>query len=139
MPRAAVFHNPLSQKPILLVEKNSLLKHRSKADRLRRRGVQIVGLPGRRDGTLPLGKVLRLLGSRGISSLLVEGGASLFSSFLRDSKADKLMLFIAPSIFGTGLDSFRGLAPGFRRGPFRIPAISLIQMGEDTLLQGYLH
>jgi diaminohydroxyphosphoribosylaminopyrimidine deaminase/5-amino-6-(5-phosphoribosylamino)uracil reductase len=103
-----------------------------------RKGVRVIGIPGRRNGRVPLGRVLRLLGSQGISSLLVEGGASLFSGFVSESKADKLLLFIAPSIFGTGLDAFRGLAPRSRRRPARIRTVSLIQMGEDTLLQGYL-
>jgi diaminohydroxyphosphoribosylaminopyrimidine deaminase/5-amino-6-(5-phosphoribosylamino)uracil reductase len=137
-PEAAVFRNARGGMAVLLVERNSLVRHSSKADLFMRKGVRVIGIPGRRNGRVPLGRVLRLLGSQGISSLLVEGGASLFSGFVSESKADKLLLFIAPSIFGTGLDAFRGLAPRSRRRPARIRTVSLIQMGEDTLLQGYL-
>jgi riboflavin biosynthesis pyrimidine reductase len=62
----------------------------------------------------------------------------VFGAFLRESAADKLMVFIAPSIFGGGLEAFGGPFSSRRRPP-RLRNISLIRIGEDALLQGYLH
>jgi diaminohydroxyphosphoribosylaminopyrimidine deaminase / 5-amino-6-(5-phosphoribosylamino)uracil reductase len=137
--RAAVFKNSGSAATILLVSRDALLKHSAKARRLRAQGVVVLGLEGRRDGALPLRSVLHLLGSRGLSSLLVEGGASLFSSFLRESMGDKLISFIAPEIFGAGLEAFAGGSAGGSRRLFRLRDISVRQVGDDTLLEGYLH
>jgi diaminohydroxyphosphoribosylaminopyrimidine deaminase/5-amino-6-(5-phosphoribosylamino)uracil reductase len=41
-----------------------------------------------------------------ITSILVEGGASLHSTFLEKGLADELQLFIAPKFFGSGISTF---------------------------------
>ncbi len=41
-----------------------------------------------------------------ISSLLVEGGASVFSAFINNDLVDELHIFYAPIIIGTGLHAF---------------------------------
>ncbi|MEN8200741.1 MAG: bifunctional diaminohydroxyphosphoribosylaminopyrimidine deaminase/5-amino-6-(5-phosphoribosylamino)uracil reductase RibD, partial [Thermodesulfobacteriota bacterium] len=53
------------------------------------------------DGGLNLHEVLADLGSRGICSLLVEGGAAIHSSFLRQGLVDRVMLFVAPIFAGS--------------------------------------
>ncbi len=42
------------------------------------------------------------LGRRGITSLLVEGGAELSGSFLGGGEVDELIVFIAPKVLGKG-------------------------------------
>ena len=41
-----------------------------------------------------------------ISSVLVEGGANLYSQFVKADLFDDLYLFIAPKIIGKGISSF---------------------------------
>src|SRR5437762_11941369 len=45
---------------------------------------------------------LRLLGEEGVQSLLLEGGPTIASSFLRAGLVDKVLLFVAPQIAGGG-------------------------------------
>ena len=45
-------------------------------------------------------EALEFLYSHNIYSLMVEGGARLIASFLQEKLADKLYLFLAPSIIG---------------------------------------
>ena len=52
---------------------------------------------------------LRALADEGVQSLLLEGGPTLGRAFLEADLVDKLLLFIAPLIAGTG--------PVFRSGP----------------------
>lgn len=49
---------------------------------------------------LDLGEVLRKLGGRGITSLLVEGGGELSGSFLDLRLGDRAVLYVAPRILG---------------------------------------
>lgn len=57
-----------------------------------------------------LKEILRSLAQRKISSILVEGGAKLSHSFLKEDLVDKFYYFIAPKIFGgsDGIASFVG-------------------------------
>jgi diaminohydroxyphosphoribosylaminopyrimidine deaminase/5-amino-6-(5-phosphoribosylamino)uracil reductase len=49
---------------------------------------------------LNLKEVLKVLGSMEVTSLLVEGGAKLASSFIRESLWDKLVIFVTPIFLG---------------------------------------
>src|SRR5262249_20294922 len=49
----------------------------------------------------PLREVLQDLAKRGLTSVLVEGGANVHGQFLAEGLWDELRLFIAPKIFGT--------------------------------------
>ncbi len=51
-------------------------------------------------GRLDLREMLEKLGSRGIASVLVEGGAGLHSALIRDGLVDKIIAFISPKILG---------------------------------------
>jgi diaminohydroxyphosphoribosylaminopyrimidine deaminase/5-amino-6-(5-phosphoribosylamino)uracil reductase len=65
-------------------------------------GVELIKYRPTNDGTVDLTALVAELGYRGILSLLVEGGATVLSSFLESGIADELVLFIAPRILGSG-------------------------------------
>ena len=48
---------------------------------------------GTAGGSLPLADVLKMLGSMGVGSLLVEGGAGLFRAFLGQQLAERQIRF----------------------------------------------
>ena len=52
--------------------------------------------------------ILKALGRRGIKSVLVEGGSTVFSSFLKERCADRVALFMAPKILLSGIPFVRG-------------------------------
>ena len=72
----------------------------SHADQLRAQGVDIVPLPVNSQGKLDLEAALLTLGKRGLTSLLVEGGACLAGAFLAADRIDRLSWFRAPLIAG---------------------------------------
>lgn len=51
-------------------------------------------------GLLNLKEVLKVLGSMEVTSILVEGGAKLASSFIKESLWDKLVVFVTPIFLG---------------------------------------
>jgi diaminohydroxyphosphoribosylaminopyrimidine deaminase/5-amino-6-(5-phosphoribosylamino)uracil reductase len=61
-------------------------------------------------GQVELPSVLNELGKRQVSSLLVEGGAGVLTSFIRERLADRLIIISAPKIFGKGTDAIGDLA-----------------------------
>jgi diaminohydroxyphosphoribosylaminopyrimidine deaminase/5-amino-6-(5-phosphoribosylamino)uracil reductase len=76
-------------------------------------GIELITLESDRNGQVDLGGLLRVLGQRGTTSLLVEGGAALITSFLMGGLADRLIVVIAPKITGEGINAIGDL--GIRR------------------------
>ncbi|MEJ2598931.1 MAG: dihydrofolate reductase family protein [Anaerolineales bacterium] len=63
-------------------------------------GAQLIFLPSAAPGHFSLLALLQALAGMGIDSLMVEGGAQVISSFLRDRLVDQVVLTIAPRFLG---------------------------------------
>jgi diaminohydroxyphosphoribosylaminopyrimidine deaminase / 5-amino-6-(5-phosphoribosylamino)uracil reductase len=96
-------------------------------------------------GPLPSGSELELrsgaledelaaLAAEGVQSLVLEGGPILAASFLRADLVDKVLLFVAPQIAGSG-PSFAPDLPA----PAVLSRLTAEQVGDDLLLSGYVH
>ena len=81
------------------------LAPKRKIELFRRRGIEVLLVPGNKKGRVNLRKLLNLLGKLKIKSLLVEGGSKVITSFLKESLADRLIVIIAPEIMGRGLEA----------------------------------
>jgi diaminohydroxyphosphoribosylaminopyrimidine deaminase/5-amino-6-(5-phosphoribosylamino)uracil reductase len=77
---------------------------------------------------------LATLAAEGVQSLLLEGGPKFAESFLRAGLVDKVLLFVAPQIAGSG-PSF---APELS-APTELRRFAVEQVGDDLLLSGYVH
>ncbi|HYA09358.1 MAG TPA: RibD family protein, partial [Gaiellaceae bacterium] len=82
----------------------------------------------------PLEEELRSLATEGVQSLLLEGGPTLATAFLAADLVDKLLLFVAPILGGDGPRAFGDVAT-----PIELSDLRATQVGEDVLLEGYLH
>jgi diaminohydroxyphosphoribosylaminopyrimidine deaminase/5-amino-6-(5-phosphoribosylamino)uracil reductase len=97
-------------------------------------GVEIVEVPAAPTGETDLTAALQELGKRGITRILVEGGATIATALLRADLVDRLCWFRAPSVIGgDGLPALTALgleapaqAPRFKR-------LALETVGEDVL------
>jgi diaminohydroxyphosphoribosylaminopyrimidine deaminase / 5-amino-6-(5-phosphoribosylamino)uracil reductase len=78
-------------------------------------------------GALP--PVLRRLGDRGITTVLVEGGATVHGAFLETGLWDELRLFIAPKIFGADALSWAG-----RTRAVEVQLRTVERIGPDVLV-----
>jgi diaminohydroxyphosphoribosylaminopyrimidine deaminase/5-amino-6-(5-phosphoribosylamino)uracil reductase len=63
------------------------------------------------DGPIDLDRLLAVLRERDIGSVLVEGGAKVFSSFINQGLWDALYVFVSPKIFGPDGVAMSGRAP----------------------------
>ncbi len=82
----------------------------------------------------PLGDELRALAEEGVQSLLLEGGPTLATAFLEAGLVDKVLLFIAPTVAGSGAGWLGEL-------DVRLALTNLTseQVGADLLLTAYVN
>ncbi|MCX5837339.1 MAG: RibD family protein [Deltaproteobacteria bacterium] len=80
---------------------------------LQQKGIEVLEIGENPAGRVDLRELLTLLGKREISSLLVEGGAAVATSFLKENLADRLIVILAPKIVGLGINAIGDL--GIRR------------------------
>ncbi|MFD2236034.1 bifunctional diaminohydroxyphosphoribosylaminopyrimidine deaminase/5-amino-6-(5-phosphoribosylamino)uracil reductase RibD [Aureimonas populi] len=69
---------------------------------LREAGFEFLAAEPDENGRVALPELLDDLGARGISTLMVEGGAMLGGSFLKEDLVDRLVLVVAPGRIGEG-------------------------------------
>jgi riboflavin biosynthesis pyrimidine reductase len=113
---------------------------RPDADRSRRRALAAAGAtvrdvaPG--PGGLRMEEVLTLLRSLGVCSLLVEGGGRVITSLLRAGAVDRVVVSLAPTIIGAGVDAVGPLGVDRVADGIRLVNRSVFLAGDDVLI-GY--
>jgi diaminohydroxyphosphoribosylaminopyrimidine deaminase/5-amino-6-(5-phosphoribosylamino)uracil reductase len=104
-----------------------------KAETFRESGVRLLEVPTDEDGRLQLPALLRLLSERfQISSLLVEGGATVLSAFLQQHLLDELHVFIAPLIIGAGRHPFERRTIETLDHAWRLHVRAVLRSGDDV-------
>jgi GTP cyclohydrolase II len=81
-----------------------------------------------------LASALRTLRALGVSSLLVEGGARVITSFFAERLVDRLVVGIAPTIMGTGIDAVGDLGVARVAESLHLENRSVHQAGGDLLV-----
>src|SRR3989338_2752423 len=121
--------------PTMVVTTRKSTQKKMKA--LERKGVRVVVVPDKR-GRVSIVSLLKLLGKEGVLSVLVEGGAELNASFLREKLAHKMYNFIAPRILGDdALGAFADMGLGDLDQAIKIKNTRVQSIGKDFLIQGY--
>lgn len=103
---------------------------------LEQSGARVITAPAAPDSRLDLAAVVFILGQNGITSLMVEGGARVITSFLAARLADWLVITIAP-VFVGGLPAVEASADGPLSFPY-LDNVQSTQMGRDVILWGAL-
>lgn len=98
-----IFNDRFKNKTIVIT---SLKAPVSKLKQLDLKGVNVIFCRVK-DNKINPGEMLTRLGELGISSVLVEGGAEIFSSFMVSNLADELLIFQSMKIYGKGLDALK--------------------------------
>ena len=102
---------------------------------LRRRGVSVLTLPGR-GGLLSLRRLLARLAARGVTSVLIEGGAGLAAGALRARIVDRLFIVVAPKLIGgDGVAMLAPLGVSTIRGALGVRVLGVSRLGADLLVR----
>ncbi len=100
-------------------------------------GIEITALQSNAEGRVCLVRALRLLRSKGITSLMVEGGASIITAFLKAQLADAVVITLVPRLVG----GYKAVSDLGVREKCRLPEISPLHsapLGKDIILWGNL-
>lgn len=84
--------------------------------------------------------LLAELGRRGITSILIEGGAKMFTSAIEEGIVDRVVAFIAPIIIGgdKALSPLGGRGAEYVREALRLKDVRIEILGDNVMVDGYL-
>ena len=102
-------------------------------------GAEVLELPSR-EGMVDLENLLKALGKRGITSVLVEGGGTLLGSLFDQGLVDKVIAFVAPIIIG-GKEAKTAVAgKGVEKvvDSVKLQRVRVEKFGADLMVSGYV-
>ncbi len=109
-----------------------------KIKRVERENASVIKCPVK-DSHIDLTELMDILGKKNITSILLEGGATLMGSMIRERLIDKFMIFKALKILGAG----DGIPMAIGKGPIRmndslnLERTKIRKIGSDILITGY--
>lgn len=103
-----------------------------KAETLRLAGIQLIPVEIGENGKLNITSALYALAEKNIASVLVEGGSSIYSSFIESQMVDELHFFIAPKIIGRGLRSFEKYSVDYLNEALNLEIKAISKSGTDV-------
>ena len=137
LPLRAKVVNRASTAPTILAV--SQMAPRTKLEALEREGVQVIVVESS-PRRVSLERLIEALGKRGVLSVMIEGGAEINASALREGIVDKVLVFLAPTLIGgkstptaVGGDGIESLSQAVRLRDVRIE-----RFDGDILVEGYI-
>ena len=102
-------------------------------------GAELLELPSA-EGLVDLAKLLKALGEREITSVLVEGGGILLGSLFDRGLVDKVIAFIAPIIIGGEKAKTAVGGKGVDKviNSLKLERVTVKQFGDDLMVSGYV-
>lgn len=132
LPRGSTLVVTASRTPTWLVVPRARAAERRAV--LRGTGVVVVPVDERHDGQVDLPSALRALGSRGITSVLAEGGARLAAALVGAGLVDRIVWYRAPSLLGgDGREALEALGVGSLDAAPRFTKTSARSVGRDVV------
>jgi diaminohydroxyphosphoribosylaminopyrimidine deaminase/5-amino-6-(5-phosphoribosylamino)uracil reductase len=106
-------------------------------EEFRAAGVEVCTVP-RQAGHLDLAAVMTQLGAFGVQSLLVEAGGALNGALWRAGLVDRLVLFVAPRLFGgsDGTPLFAGVGVARLAAAWQLTDLRVDRCGDDLMVEG---
>jgi len=107
-------------------------------EKFKRKGISLLVCP-KKQGRVDLRALMDRLGTRSITSVLLEGGATLMGAMIRERLVDKFCIFKAPKILGGSDGRPMAIGPGPSRmdQSIGLKDIQIKRFGEDLLITGY--
>lgn len=98
-------------------------------------GVELVRCRAR-GGRVDLADLLRRLAARGLTHVLVEGGAEVHAAFLEAGLADRVVVYVAPKLLGGGRAWLAGEGPARMSQALRLEDVEVRRVGDDLVVTG---
>ena len=101
--------------------------------RLKRAGATILSFPQNSLGRVDVDEVLDALGERGLTTALLEAGPGLVGAFMSAHAVDRVVVFVAPWILGSGISAV-STATELHRHMLSSPTTTAV--GSDVMIIG---
>jgi diaminohydroxyphosphoribosylaminopyrimidine deaminase / 5-amino-6-(5-phosphoribosylamino)uracil reductase len=131
-PTARVFTEPGK---VLVALGDSVDKKIKKA--MRDAGAELLEFPAL-GGKIDINDLLKVLGEREVTSVLLEAGGILLGSFFDAGTVDKVVAFIAPMIVGGDSIAVGGLGVEKLADVRKLEHVSIERFGDDLMISGYM-
>jgi len=109
-----------------------------KVTAVKKLGVEVLIMNKDRSGMVNLPNLLKELGKRKITSVLVEGGSEIVTSLLKANLVDKMIIPIAPKIIGKGLEAIGDLNINKIKDAIKFSSFKTMKKGDDIIFEGTL-
>ena len=130
---ANILSEELAPGTIIVTTKDS---SKEKIVRIEDRGALVLVFDADERGWAPLKKLWKTLAEIGITSVIVEGGNTVQTECLKDSDADRLVLFIAPKVLGSGIDAIGDLGIRNINSAIALHDFSIRRLNTDLMITG---
>ena len=107
---------------------------KKKFAQLHQQGIEVLQVDQNKEGRIELKKLLKALGKKQISSILVEGGSETITSFLKSGLADRLLVFTAPKLIGKGIEAVGDLGITRIQDALRLDVRKVFRSGGDIVI-----
>jgi len=101
-------------------------------------GVEMISVGGDKNSRVDLKKLFKKLAGKNISSVLIEGGAQVITSVLKNSLANRLVTVIAPKIIGSGIEAVGDLHIRKLADAKKLSFQKVIRCGDDIIIDSRL-
>lgn len=136
-PTAQVFKQPGK-----IIVATTPLAPSTRIKKLKEAGAEVLELPSFSpdEGLVDLGDLLKELGRREITSVVVEGGGTLLGSLFEGGMVDKVIAFIAPVIIGGAEAGSAVGGKGVERiaQAIKLTKVKIERIGDDVMMCGYI-
>lgn len=123
--------------PVIIFTTEKGFAKKEKSVMLTNNGVELVKVK-ETNGQCNLKEIIEKLGEKGIDQILVEGGAEVTGSFLKEELADQVVIYIAPKIHGVNSTANIFQTTGKLENQLQLYQTEIKKFGEDIRITALL-
>jgi len=101
-------------------------------------GARILEVASDEAGRVDLAALVGQLAEEGLASILIEGGAGLITSALRQGIAERVVVCIAPKVVGAGVEAVGALEIDRLNDALTFQTVRFTPLGDDLIFDGWL-
>ncbi len=127
----------LMKEPSKLIIATTSNAQKGAVAKLQQKGVNVI-ITKIKKGMVDLGDLMKQLGKHEITSVMIEGGSELNSSAIKDGIVDKILIFTAPKLIGSGKGPIGNLGINKIDKAIDLKNPVCRKIGKDSLVEAYI-
>ncbi len=135
--KANIFIQKSNASNIIVTTKNAFFKRMHEIEKT---GSRVLEVNSHERNKVDLKDMIKELGKMGITSIMIEGGAEIAASAIKEDIVDKVIFFISPKIIGgkTAPCPIGGEGIAKMSDAIKLKHIKTKNYGEDIMIEGYI-